>query len=408
MSSFCSRVVGAHAIRDGASDPHIPLLNKLSLKLESAQLSWSEGGVDSAIRAAKHVVQAAQSLHRAAVLDGASGAGVASSSSLEDTIKLLVDASCLAAEWMSKSHSEASSVIQSYLKEASQVLTASQANSDFLVHQHHRCFYQLACFMDRLFQTLYSKSQSSEHEAARAIFHGNEEKIRQLNESMQDPQVQLVLRARDSTEEKIISARQVFMSKQLYIRRLEKEHAVDAQQNQLFDRSLAQALEHAILNYANCLRDGDKFDTQVVYRLIALWFNHYAAAPCHHTNAQETDDPSCMVCVFATAHLRLSVSLPSPPQTRPRSCLWFVRSTRFRRASSFRSSTRSPVDSACLASPASRRNRSSSEPTFMTSDTEDADERQSERRQHASQMHLFSLSHLFFLLILTLPFSLLS
>jgi hypothetical protein len=55
---------------------------------------------------------------------------------------------------------------------------------------------------------------------------------------------------------------------------------VDTLHNQQFDKSLAHALEQAFVNFAHCLRLGDDYDTQVVYRLIALWFNHYAEAPC--------------------------------------------------------------------------------------------------------------------------------
>ena len=280
------RVVGAHAIREGASNPQIPLVQKLALKLEEAQLSWSEGLADSAIRAAKHVVIALNSLLPAT---SASAPALASSDSdsAHETSRLLIDASCLVAEWMSRSHSEASHVIQKFLTSAS-TLAASPTSAlpGTMSTQQHKVYYQLACFMDRTFQSLFSKSQSPEHEASRKLFASNSEKIRQLNESMNDPAVQAVMRNRDTSDEKIVAARAVYNTKLQYIRRLEKELAVDTQQNQQFDKSLSHALEQAVLNYCHCLRHGDMYDTQVVYRLIALWFNHYAHAPCQQQHTQ--------------------------------------------------------------------------------------------------------------------------
>ena len=110
------------------------------------------------------------------------------------------------------------------------------------------------------------------------------------------------MRNRDTSDEKIVAARQVYNSKQLYIRRLEKEHAVDTAQVTQFDRSLAQALEQAFVSYTHCLRLGDTYDTQVVYRLIALWFNHYAAAPCQY-NATGRHSSASLGCATSCEYL---------------------------------------------------------------------------------------------------------
>lgn len=354
------RTVGGHAIRSGISDPNIPVINKLALRLEEAQLNWSEGLSDTAIRAAKHIVQSIQAMQ---------SVGRPSPTDSEMLLKLLVDSSCLAAEWMSKSHSESSTVIQRYITHASQAATSSQSSPAFVSQQQHRCYYQLACFMDRTFQGLYSKSISPEHEAARDIFRSNEEKIRKLNESMQDPQVQIVMRARDSSDEKIIAARHVLQSKQNYIRRLQKEHDIDAQQHQQFDRSLAQALEQAILNYALCLVHGDRYDTQVVYRLLALWFNHYADAPCQHNTHAHTQ-ARCNIQILKCP------SDPAPPyfsffslsQLRPISCMSFVSWTPFPHASSYRWCIKSLLVSVSLMHRVSRPNRNCFERIYAMSD----------------------------------------
>ena len=307
------RVVGAQAIRTGAADPAIPLVNKLALKLEGAQLNWAEGLVDPAIRSAKLVVQAMQSV--------ATQAGPPMES--QATVKLLVDSSCLLAEWMSTSHSETSTIIQRYLLEAADVVTKSRTDERFTAQQQHRCFYQLGCLMDRVFQSIYNKTQTPEHEASRALFRSNEEKIRKLKESMDAPQIQLILRTRDSTDEKLLAAKAVYSSKQMYIRRLEKEHQVDALQIQQLDQSLSKALEQAILNYAECLKHGDRYDTQVVYRLIALWFNHYATATFTaeklHVVSKLDSIPTRkfiplvyqIASVSARSHIKKSLSLPS-------------------------------------------------------------------------------------------------
>ena len=276
--SFFSHVVGSQSIRECMANSSISLLSKLSLKLESAQLHWSEGAVDAAIRTAKHVVQCVHSIYT-----NGDPQEFTSSIHRNEIVKLLVDSSCLAAEWMSRSRSESSTVIQRYLNQSSDVIRSLDAPQPFVAQLHHRCYYQLGCFMDRTFQSLFAKSQSVEHEASMTLFRSNDEKIKNLTASMSDPQIQLLLRSRDLTDEKAVAARAVYQSKQNYINRLIKEHAVDEKQKLQFEHSLSHALEQAMINYAQCLIHGDRYDTEIIYRLIALWFNHYANTPCQST-----------------------------------------------------------------------------------------------------------------------------
>jgi hypothetical protein len=212
------RVVGAHAIREGGSNPSIPLVCRLSLQLEAAQLSWSEGMGDTAIRTAKQVVAALNGL----LAPGSAAAMAGDVHTNQETCRLLIDASCLVAEWMSRSHSEASHVIQQFLTSAASVAAGPTLPAGAQSAQRCKVYWQLGMFFDRTFESLLAKSQTPEHEASRRLYRSNAEKIRALNESMADPAVQAVLKNRDSSDEKIQAARAVYQSKQAYIRRLEK------------------------------------------------------------------------------------------------------------------------------------------------------------------------------------------
>jgi hypothetical protein len=89
--------------------------SKSAFQLEDAQLLWSSGDADGAVRSARQVLRSVP------ILVDTKTASTSSSTAAEDELNVLrVDALCLLGEWLSSSYLEASSGIKSYLEQAGQ------------------------------------------------------------------------------------------------------------------------------------------------------------------------------------------------------------------------------------------------------------------------------------------------
>jgi hypothetical protein len=73
--------------------------------------------------------------------------------------------------------------------------------------------------------------------------------------------------------------------KRSLVLRLEKEHEADETEYVRQEAEVAEYLEKALLNYADCMRLGDAYDADVLYRLISLWFTSYM----QHGNASNPE-----------------------------------------------------------------------------------------------------------------------
>jgi hypothetical protein len=266
LSSF-ARVSNQHniahnAIREAAFNQsnQLQILDEIAIKLEEAQLNWSEGSTEQAIRTVKYI---STFIHNKL-----------NNSSNDEELKLLhVHSLLLIGEWLSVSHSENSSVIESYLHRA-QSLCKQFAGSSLQQRELHKSHYQMACFYDRLFLQQQQKQLSAEHENARDLFRHNAEKLKKLEQSLDDPTVKAILTGDNRNPNK-----QNLLSKQQFVLRFKKEHGLDAEQHAQFDQSVANSMEKAVENYAAAMNysENEPEDSHCLYRLIALWFNHYAA-----------------------------------------------------------------------------------------------------------------------------------
>ncbi len=95
------------------------LWTKSAFQLEDAQLLWSSGDADAAVRSARQVLRVAAPISSPVPIDTKSSAAAAAASAESDELNVLrVDAYCLIGEWLSKSYLEVSSGIRGYLAEA--------------------------------------------------------------------------------------------------------------------------------------------------------------------------------------------------------------------------------------------------------------------------------------------------
>jgi ataxia telangiectasia mutated family protein len=163
------------------------------------------------------------------------------------------------------------------------------ARADTRAVQLHKVSYQAGRFHDRMFQTLWAKQRSPEFEHKSKLHGHNRRKIDSLQRTYaQQVREQIALNAAHgnapiiagSKEERAIKiAEQNRKELQFFLVGLEKEYKMDEDELKHFETNLYSSLEKAVEQYTECLRSGDQYNSVVVYRLVSLWFTHYAHRP---------------------------------------------------------------------------------------------------------------------------------
>ncbi|KAJ4840216.1 hypothetical protein Tsubulata_002970 [Turnera subulata] len=201
-------------------------------RLEEAKLLRAQGQPDMAISLAKYISQHCNSNEEAS------------------------DVSRLVGKWLAETRSSNSrTILEKYLKRAVSLAEEHNNSSRKSIERQSQSHFHLAHYADALFRSCEERLCSSEWQAAMRL---RKHKTLELEA--------LVRRLKSS-------AKGEKNDYSLKIQELQKQLAMDKEEIEKFQDDTNNFLNLALEGYKRSLVIGDKYDVQVVFRLISLWFS---------------------------------------------------------------------------------------------------------------------------------------
>jgi len=179
----------------------------------------------------------------------------------DELAQIRVDSHCLLAEWQASSRSEGVATIREHLdfaiEKASKMAAPQRAA--------HKAHYQYGRLMDRTALVLLNRQQSMEFEAASAALLSQGKEVARLHE-------ELLQLSKDKDESKAKHVRDLM----IHYQRLKLEYDLDVEEQRKFSENVHTSLQQSVEQYCECLITGDEYDSEVLHRLVSLWFTHHA------------------------------------------------------------------------------------------------------------------------------------
>lgn len=190
-----------------------------------------------------------------------SAAAVATS---DELAQIRVDSHCLLAEWQASSRSEGVATIRGHLDFAIEKASKMTSSPQRAAHKAH---YQYGRLMDRTAQGLLNRQQSMEFEAASAALLSQGKEVARLHE-------ELLQLSKDKDESKSKQVRDLM----IHYQRLKLEYDLDVEEQRKFSENVHTSLQQSVEQYCECLITGDEYDSEVLHRLVSLWFTQIGRA----------------------------------------------------------------------------------------------------------------------------------
>jgi len=241
-------------LKRAKSHPHLNLLRKLELQMEECHLAWDLSEEQTAIRGAMDLIlrlRKTQPSHLADIPP-------------KEIVEYQVDLHCLLGDWLSCTLSESTEVISRILESAKHCIYGTngskgdvkQAKHSLTEYELHKVHYQLGRFHDHAYQRLAAQKKSVEYQRSHELMEENKRKLRRLKTLRE---AEPVVKKRDLDRQ---------------MNSLMKKIKIDQDKHWKLDASVQTSLIAAVKCYNQCLRQGNIYDREVIYRLISLWFSN--------------------------------------------------------------------------------------------------------------------------------------
>lgn len=179
----------------------------------------------------------------------------------------------LAAKWLSRTRSDSPNTVLSLMQEAAdqaRTLGTGQDGSATAEQRGTACrvLYRLAHYADVLYRNIEAQKASPEYQTAKAVIEAKRRQIEQWTAMLEERKRRGDLKVDRKTGQVLDrDARQLAHT----IASTRRPVEMDEAEQRLLDQNERQFLRTALLNYSRCLRTGDGYDLQVVFRVVQLW-----------------------------------------------------------------------------------------------------------------------------------------
>ncbi|KAL8261037.1 hypothetical protein R6Q59_025086 [Mikania micrantha] len=202
------------------------------VRVEEAKLLRAQGQHEMAINLAKHISESRKAGEEAS------------------------DVYRLVGKWLAETRSSNSAtILEKYLKNAVNLANDNRATDKKSIARKAQTHFHLAHYADALFRSYEERLTSNEWQAAMRLRKHKTKELEALYKRFKN----------SSKDEKTDYS--------VKIQELQKQLAMDKEEAEKLQLDRDNFLSIALEGYKRCLVIGDKYDVQVVFRLVSLWFS---------------------------------------------------------------------------------------------------------------------------------------